>query len=288
VIDLHTHTDESDGSFSPPQLVEAAARIGLEALAISDHDTLNGYDRAVAPAAALNLDLVCGVEIGTTLTAPRLRHVHMLGYFLSAAPPREFRDWLTGIQVDRRRRNRTLAERLRGLGMEVTVEEAEALGRGVTGRPHFAKLLVRKGYVSDPQDAFEKYLGNTAKAYVPRREPSTAEAIARLSAAGALPVLAHPGRLTRERPQILDGLVASLVALGLGGLEVYHSDHTPEDTSRLLGLAQSYGLAITGGSDFHGDAKPGVELGTGCQGNLAVPREVLERLRESAGNGARR
>ncbi len=288
MIDLHTHSDESDGSLSPPLLVEAAARAGLEALAIADHDTLNGYDRAVAPAAALGLDLVCAIEVGTTLADPPLRHVHVLGYFLGEPPQAAFRDWLADIHADRRRRNVALAERLQAMGLPVAVEEAEALGRSVTGRPHFAKLLVRKGFAADSQEAFDKYLGNNASGYVPRKEPSTAEAIGRLLAAGALPVLAHAGRLTRDTPEILDGLVAGLAKLGLGGLEVYHSDHTPEDTRRLLGLADSYGLAVTGGSDFHGDAKPGVELGTGYKGNLTVSREVLENLRDSVNHRPRR
>lgn len=282
MIDLHTHSDQSDGSLSPARLVEAAAAAGLEALAIADHDTLAGYDLARGPAGAAGLDLVCAMELGTTLADPPLRHVHLLAYFLAAPPPAGFRAWLGGIHDDRRRRNRELAARLQTLGLDVTLEEAEALGRSVTGRPHFARVLVKKGYARDVPDAFDKYLGNQAAGYVPRREPATGEAIERMLAAGALPVLAHPARLTRERPGILGGLIADLVKLGLGGLEAYHSDHAPEDTARLLGLAQSYGLAVTGGSDFHGDAKPGVQLGTGLNGNLAVPRQVLDRLRDSA------
>ncbi len=282
MIDLHTHSDASDGSLSPARLVETAVSLGLEALAIADHDTLSGYDLARGPASELGLDLVCAIEVGTTLADPPLRHVHVLGYFLNAPPAAGFRDWLDGIQAHRRRRNALLAGRLQSMGLAVTLEDAEAIGRSVTGRPHFARVLVNLGYARDVPDAFDRYLGNQAPGYVPRREPPAGEAIGRVLTAGGLPVLAHPARLTRERPEILEPLVAHLVKLGLAGLEVYHSDHAPDDTARLLALAQSYGLAVTGGSDFHGEAKPGVELGTGHQGNLAVPREVLDRLRESA------
>jgi len=291
LIDLHTHSDESDGSWSPSRLVEEALKIGLEALAIADHDTLKGHDLAAGPACAGGLDLVCAVEIGTVFAGrqqPPIRHVHVLGYFLNAPPPAEFRSWLVGIQEGRSNRNRLLAERLQSLGLDVSLEEARALGSGLTGRPHFARVLVRKGYASDVQDAFDKYLGRSGKAYVPRREPSSTEAVGQILAAGGLAVLAHPGRLRREQPELGDFLVRGLVKQGLGGVEVYHSDHTAADTQLLLGMAESYGLAITGGSDFHGEAKPGVDLGTGHAGNLSIPREVLERLRTSAAHRPRR
>jgi predicted metal-dependent phosphoesterase TrpH len=290
LIDLHTHSDESDGSWSPSRLVEEALKIGLEALAIADHDTLKGHDLAAGPACASGLDLVCAVEIGTVFAQrgqPPIRHVHVLGYFLNSPPLAEFRNWLVGIQEGRSNRNRLLAERLQSLGLDVSLEEAQALGSGLTGRPHFARVLVRKGYASDVQDAFDKYLGHSGKAYVPRREPSSTEAVGQIMAAGGLAVLAHPGRLRREQPDLGDFLVRGLVEQGLGGVEVYHSDHTAADTQLLLGMAQSYGLAITGGSDFHGEAKPGVELGTGHAGNLSIPREVLERLRTSAAHRPR-
>ena len=290
MIDLHTHSDESDGSWSPSRLVEEALKAGLEALAIADHDTLTGHGLAAGPACAGGLDLVCAVEIGTLFQRreqPPIRHVHLLGYFLNSPPPAEFRSWLVGIQEARNNRNRLLAERLQSLGLDVSLEEAQAMGSGLTGRPHFARVLVRKGYASDVEDAFEKYLGRSGKAYVPRREPSSTEAVGQILAAGGLPVLAHPGRLPQEEPDLLDLLVRELVEQGLGGIEVYHSDHTAADTQLLLGMAESYGLAITGGSDFHGEAKPGVELGTGHARNLSIPREVLERLRDSAAHRPR-
>ncbi|HSW50685.1 MAG TPA: hypothetical protein VLH09_10950, partial [Bryobacteraceae bacterium] len=148
--------------------------------------------------------------------------------------------------------------------------------------PHFARVLLQKGHVADIQDAFDKYLGHSGKAYVPRHEPSTTETVERIRAGGGVAALAHPARLWRERRDLVDLLVRELVEHGLGGIEVFHSDHTPDDARLLLGITESYGLAATGGSDFHGEAKPGVDLGTGHAGNLSIPLEVLERLRASA------
>jgi predicted metal-dependent phosphoesterase TrpH len=291
VIDLHTHSNESDGSLSPLRLIAGAVEAGLEALAVTDHDTLAGYDLAAAAARASGLDLVCAVELGTLLTRQGklpVRHVHLLAYFLDHSPPQSFRDWLGTIHASRRDRNRLLAEKLRSLGLDVRAEEAENLGRSVTGRPHFARLLVQKGFVATVEEAFTRFLSDAAKAFVPRRVPSFAEAAEQILAARALPVLAHPGRLVTGRPHRLEGLVRAMVEQGLRGIEAYHSDHTAADTEQALGLAAAYGLAVSGGSDFHGEAKPGVEMGTGRGGNLAIPLAVLDRMREFVGENPRR
>jgi 3',5'-nucleoside bisphosphate phosphatase len=280
VIDLHTHSDESDGSWSPFRLIDEASRLGVEALAITDHDTLAGFDKVAEPARQSGVDLVCGIELSTVFTRhqrPPVRHVHLLGYFLADPPPPVFRNWLEAIHASRWERNRLLAERLQLLGLDVKAEEAEAVGRTVTGRPHFARVLVQKGFAASVKDAFDRFLGDAAKAFVPRRVPAFSQAAGQLLAAGAVPVLAHPLRLVGERRDRLEALIRGMVAQGLRGIEVFHSDHQPEDSQYLLGLASTLGLAITGGSDFHSDAKPGVELGS-----LAIPLEVLERLRESS------
>jgi predicted metal-dependent phosphoesterase TrpH len=281
VIDLHTHTTESDGSLSPAELVDQACAIGLEALAISDHDTLAGYDGALERARGAGLELVRAIEIGTRHPEPgkpRGRSVHVLGYFLARAPSPMLLKWVAGIQTVRRDRNILLAARLRELGLDVRLEEVEALGRGLTGRPHFARVLVRKGYVATVEDAFSLYLNESAKAYVPRVEPPTTEAIACLREEGALPVLAHPFRLAEGNPQREREMIAAFCGVGLEGIEVWHSDHSSADVDRFLALARWFDLAVTGGSDYHGEAKPGVRLGTGRNGNLAVPRAVLDQL----------
>ncbi len=258
--------------------------LGLEALAITDHDTFKGFELAREPAQAAGLDLVCGVEISTRVKRERqpvLRDVHVLGYFLDQPPPAGIHQWLDALQASRNDRNTRLAAKLQSLGLKVKLEEAQSLGRTLTGRPHFAKVLVEKGYAANIPEAFKQYLDESACAYVPRRNPPFAEAVAMITASGGLPVLAHPYKLAGSCPERLEDLIKDLVEQGLRGIEVYHSEHSPAGISQYLAVAQAHGLVVTGGSDFHGEAKPGVELGRGKGGNLHVPRDVLQRLRES-------
>jgi 3',5'-nucleoside bisphosphate phosphatase len=273
LIDLHTHTTESDGTLSPAELIEAADAIGLEAIAITDHDTFSGYDAAVAAAARRGVDLLCGIEISTAWGKPKERTVHLLGYFFGSPAPADFRAWLAGIQSARRDRNVRLAARLRELGMDVQLAEVEALGRNMTGRPHFARVMVSKGYARDIRDAFDRFLDESAVAYVYRDEPMFEEAVRRVTAAGGLASLAHPIRLDSKNPAEEEQTIATMVEMGLPAIEVWHSDHSPTDTLRYLKLAQKLGLRTTGGSDFHGDVKPNVTLG-----QLKIPRSVLDGL----------
>ncbi len=282
MIDLHSHTTESDGTLSPSELVELAVRTPLEALGITDHDTLAGYDLARPVAGAYGLDLVCGIELSTKLEIEgrkKARSVHLLGYFPGTEPAAEFRGWLLDMQESRRDRNVRLAARLRELGLDIQLDEVRALGRSMTGRPHFARLLLAKGYVATLQEAFDRYLDEAAPGYVERMEPGFAEAVERIQNAGGVSSLAHPVRLADRDYELERRLIKRLVDMGLPGIETYHSDHSPEDTARYLGYAAQYGLAVTGGSDFHGDAKPGALLGTGRGGNLEIPRSVLDQLR---------
>jgi predicted metal-dependent phosphoesterase TrpH len=164
---------------------------------------------------------------------------------------------------------------LRELGFAITVEEAEELGRGMTGRPHFARVMLEKGYVASIRQAFDDYLDESAVAYVYRREPDFAEGVRQIRAAGGIASLAHPVRM----PGDVTAALPQLCAAGLNAIEAYHSDHTPAETELYLDLARRHSLKVTGGSDFHGSFKPEVALGTGRQGNLSIPPEVLEPLR---------
>lgn len=271
LIDLHSHTNESDGSCSPTELVNEAVRTGVSVLGITDHDTFAGYEAARAPAAGAGLNLVCGIELSTKLHG---HSVHLLGYFLGKNGQNGFRDWIKDLQQSRRERNARLAKRLQELGFDITLEEAEARGRGMTGRPHFAELMLEKGYVRNFRQAFDDYLDESAKAYVYRREPTFADGVAKIREAGGIASLAHPVRVKGDVPALLPELRDA----GLNAIEAYHSDHTPEDTALYLDLAKRYGLLVTGGSDFHGEAKPEVSLGTGCAGNLRIPGDLLEQL----------
>jgi len=281
LIDLHSHTNESDGSLAPGQLIEDAVRAGVTVLAITDHDTLAGYDLALEAARAAGLDLVCGIELSTKL---RGRSTHLLGYFPAEAAPEEFRGWVRLQQRSRKDRNIRLVARLRELGFDITLEEAEARGRGMTGRPHFAALMLEKGYVANYRQAFDDYLDESAKAYVYRHEPTFAEGVAVVRRAGGIASLAHPTRVHGD----VEEMMPELCAAGLSAIEAYHSDHTPAETAYFVELARRYDLLVTGGSDFHGEAiKPGVKLGSGYQGNLSVPPDVMEHLRNGAATSSR-
>jgi predicted metal-dependent phosphoesterase TrpH len=285
VIDLHSHTNESDGTLTPLELVDLAMEIGLDALAISDHDTFAGFDRAFPLAQARGLDLVCGIELSTRLpgTTPqpgtKFRTVHLLGYFLHAPPPADFREWLGELIEGRRDRNRRLIASLHQQGIDIDLGDVEKLGRTLTGRPHFARLLIQKGYVSSYDEAFRRYLGESAPTYVERYAPFVVLAIQRVIGAGGLPVLAHPIRLGFRDPAAEEQFIVELRDQGLRGIEVFHSDHRTADMERYAALARKYNLAVSGGSDFHGEVKPQISLGTGYDGNLRIPKSVLDDLR---------
>jgi predicted metal-dependent phosphoesterase TrpH len=280
LIDLHTHTDESDGTFTPAELVDAALAKGLEALGITDHDTFAGYDQAVPLAQSAGLDLVCGIELSTRMDGYDEFSVHLLGYFLHQPPSRAFRTWLCELLAGRRDRNVRLIEKLRSMGLDIELSEVESVGRSLTGRPHFARILVQKGYARNTDDAFRKYLGENAPGYVERHGPSTVNGIQRIVAGGGLAVVAHPIRLGIRDAKAEEAMILELCEAGLGGIEVYHSDHRPKDAERYECLAKKLDLAVTGGSDFHGAVKPRHALGTGIKHNLNIPRELLDRLRK--------
>ena len=275
MIDLHTHTHASDGTFSPPELVEESLRAGVRVLGITDHDTFAGHDEAVPYASAAGIELICGIELSTKLYGNR--SVHLLGYFLDGGPSQDFREWILDMQAARRDRNVRLAARLRQLGFDITLEEVQARGRGMTARPHFAQVMLEKGYVTSLQQAFDEYLDESAIGYVYRREPPFAEGVRRIQDAGGITSLAHPVRV----PGDLTTVLPELCAVGLDAIEVYHSDHSRDQTELFLSLAARHGLLITGGSDFHGSAKPGIALRTG-RGNLDIQHGLWETLRSQA------
>ena len=253
---------------------------GLEALAITDHDTLAGYDGAEPAARAVGLDLVCGIEISTRFHG---RSVHLLGYFVHQPPTDEFREWLLALQTSRRDRNVRLIERLRSLGVDISLQEVQAKGRTMTGRPHFARVLVEKGYVRNIDQAFDQYLDESAKGYVERQEVAMHEGIERVVKGGGIASLAHPVRVgrrgLRDGHEELERWVEEMRGMGMRAIEAFHSDHRPADVERYLDLARRLELEVTGGSDFHGANKARIQLGHGFEGNLSVPGWVLERLR---------
>jgi hypothetical protein len=281
VIDLHSHTNESDGTFTPLELVELAVERGVEALAISDHDTFAGYNQALPEAQKRGLDLVCGIELSTRVQGTRSHSVHLLAYFLHQKPAEEFCAWLEELLEGRRDRNRRLIASLRDKGVDIELAEVERLGRTLTGRPHFARILIDKGYATGFDDAFRSYLGESAPTYVERFAPYVPDTIGRVRQAGGLPVLAHPIRLGIRDAAAEEAFISEMRDAGLGGIEVFHSDHRPADVERYARIARKFKLLVTGGSDFHGANKPNISLGTG-QGNLNIPMSVLNDLRACA------
>jgi 3',5'-nucleoside bisphosphate phosphatase len=284
LVDLHTHTDRSDGSTPPCDLVRQASAEGLRAIAMADHDTLAGYDAASPMAADCGVELICAVELSTRPNercdgGKRERSVHVLGYWLSSDPTVEFRRYLETQQASRRKRNVDLVAKLRQLGVSITIEDAEVYGRNQVGRPHFARVLLNKGYVSNLQEAFDVYLADEAKAGVERDEPTLEEGIRRIKDSGGIATLAHPVRLPQRGPD-LERLVEHLLEAGLEGIEVYHSEHAPADCAEFARIARRFGLVSTGGSDYHGDNKPEIRLGSGIDGNVRLTYSLLEEMRD--------
>lgn len=273
MIDLHTHTNRSDGSDPPERIPELAAEAGCSAVAITDHDRLDGIPRARARGEVLGVRVVGGCELSCGSDAGP---VHLLAYFVEDGEG-PLQDALASVQEGRADRNRRLAARLAELGLPAGLEEIEVeAGGGSVGRPHVAAVLVRKGVVSSVQEAFDVWLAAGRPGYVERARLALPEATSAIHASGGVVVVAHPFSLGLE-PHQLDQAVAVMAAQGVDGLEALYGRYSPEDRERLAALAHRHGLVATGGSDYHGSYKPDLRVGTGL-GDLAVPDDVLERL----------
>jgi predicted metal-dependent phosphoesterase TrpH len=273
VIDLHLHSIFSDGFWTPEELVAEAVRHGLTAVALTDHDTTRGVPRFLEAAQRCGLCAVPGVEISAQ---SEFGAMHILGYFLRHRDPR-LCDQLDRLREARDTRNRRILERLAEAGCPLSAEEVEAEAGGhVVGRPHFARAMIRRGYVKDKQEAFDKYLARGKAAYVGRRRFSPEESIRILREAGGVPVLAHPFTLGLEGAALRTCLV-DLAGAGLEGVEVYYPQHGRHQQARYLKLAADLGLVPTGGSDFHGEAASGLRMGVGF-GRLRVPDDIVPRL----------
>lgn len=285
-IDLHIHSNASDGSLPPVEVVRLAQERGLRALALTDHDTIDGLAEAVAAGEQVGVEVIPGVEISA-------RHpggsMHILGYFLEYED-RLLAQRLAVLKQARKDRNPQIIAKLNALGIPLRMEQVERIsGRGQMGRPHIARALYEGGYVRSLQEAFDIYLGNQGKAYVSKFRFPPEEAVEMIREAKGVPVLSHPFTLNLRNSEDLRGRLQELKGLGLAGIEVFYPEHSPEQTALYLGLARELGLLVTGGSDFHGDNKPEVELGRiSCQKKLTYDLvEALKawRQKEYAGGG---
>lgn len=268
-VDLHVHSTASDGTLTPRDLVLRAAERGLSAIALADHDSVDGVPEALAAGERAGVTVVPAVELSAIHEE---RDVHILGYFIDHASTR-FRDRLRELRDARLDRARRIVEVLRADGYEVDLDDVLALSDGgAVGRSHVARALVDRGHVTDVREAFERLLGRGKPYYVPKDVTAPAEVVGLVREAGGLPVLAHPAVTGVE------ALVAALVPAGLAGVEAYHSEHDPAQTARCVELAREHGLLVTGGSDYHGPSTTGAELGV-----PEVDDAVLAALAQAAG-----
>ncbi len=286
-IDLHTHSTSSDGSLEPDALVRHAYGLGLAAVALTDHDTVSGVGAALEEGEKLGMEVIPGVEISVSLSSWELPaftrshaepEMHLLGYFFSGSYEL-LAGTLDELQQKREQRNPKIIAKLRELGFDITLEEAarKAAG-GIVGRPHIARVLLEKGYISSISEGFDRYLAAGRPAYFRKDKLTPEEGIAEIIRAGGVPVLAHPIYLGIGGRQLGEVLVR-LKAAGLKGIEAIYTENTKEQTEELLKLAEEYDLKVTGGSDFHGSFKPDIEAGTG-RGGLRIPYSLLSALKE--------
>lgn len=283
-IDLHTHSDRSDGTMSPADLVAAAAAAGLDVVAITDHDCFAGWDEAVRAGHSHGVRVVRGVEVSTRFHGAS---VHLLGYLPDPAYP-PLVGQLDAILAGRTDRMPRIVGRLQELGVSITEDDVAAVSgdAAAIGRPHIADALVRLGVVATRGEAFARFLGPRGPAYLDRYAAPLEQMIAILRSAGAVSVVAHPWGRYDHRALDADGF-AALRDLGLDGVEVDHQDHDPQTRDRLRALALDLDLIVTGSSDFHGAGKVGHDLGcnTTAPGEFERLLDAAQRHREAAGRG---
>ena len=278
-IDLHIHSTASDGSLTPADIIDHAQKLNLAAIAITDHDSVDGSKEALQIGIPPSLHFLTGVEISAAHPPffPGSGSFHILGYAIHL-DNRELNQALGKLQEARKNRNPEILKRLNKLGFRISLEEVnQEVGEGQLGRPHIAYAMVKKGFVASINEAFDKYLGTAKPAYVDKDRIECEQAINLIRAAGGVPVLAHPALLNIENDQKLDALLQNLIKIGLAGIEVYYPGHSPQQIQQYTELAGKYGLLITGGTDFHGSITHEIKMGSGT-GDLFVPYNLYKEL----------
>lgn len=265
LVDMHVHTTASDGGFTPTQIVEEAARIGLAGIAITDHDTTEGYEEARSAGRKLGVRVLPGIEISLEF----VNNTHLLGYF-----PNGYHEGFVAsiekLKQYRQERIPKIIARLAELGCPIEMDEVLTVaGEGQVGRPHIAKVLVDRGYVKTTKEAFDSYLASYASAYVKKKKFDPKEAIDLINNCGGIPVLAHPITMEMDMRYLHDQIRA-WKTMGLKGLEVYYSEYSKDQEATMQSISEQEGMLKTGGSDFHGPTKPDISLGKG-KGKLKIP-----------------
>jgi predicted metal-dependent phosphoesterase TrpH len=273
-IDLHTHSDESDGTFTPSEVVRRAAELGLDVVALTDHDTTSGLEEATEAAREVGVELVPGVEFSAEHQATS---IHVLCYWMDVSNE-DLQTELQRLRDDRFRRGEMMIEKLQALGFDISFGRVrEIAGGGNIVRPHVAQAMVEAGIVADEAEAFDRYIADGGPAHVPKHALDPLDSVDLIVRAGGVCVLAHPG-MWGAQSSVPDDLIAAMAERGMVGLEVDHTDHTPEQRAIYRAMAEHLGLVATGGSDCHGTRYDPIRLGT----SLCVP-EQFAALRARAG-----
>jgi predicted metal-dependent phosphoesterase TrpH len=278
-IDLHIHSTASDGTLRPSEILTLAQDLNIAAISITDHDTLEGSKNALSCGIPPSVKFLTGVEIGADPPDSFFLSgsLHILGYAVDVHHP-DLNQTLSKLKESRENRNPRILKLLSGLGIEITFDELRNLAEdSQLGRPHIARLMVKKGYVQSIDAAFDQYLGHGKPAYVDRFRFGCEDTIRIILDAGGIPVLAHPMLLGIQQYEIFEDLIAVLTEMGMRGIEVYYPEHTRNLVAYYTRLAHHHDLLITGGTDFHGDINPEIQMGSGT-GDLYIPYKLYEKL----------
>lgn len=273
-IDLHTHSTCSDGTFTPAEVVKEAAKAGLSAIALTDHDTIDGLEEAIEAGKKYGVEVITGIEF--SVAADTEMHLLGLDFFLDCP---EIRNILDEMIIQRDKRNIEVIKLLENIGIHITIDDilAEATSK-VTGRSQIAKAMLKKGYANTIKEAFDKYLSFDKPAFVPRSTLSPEDAIRIIKKCGGKSFLAHLNQ-TGKTDEELYTILTHLKDCGLDGIEGYYTEYTETMNTRYRKMADDLGLLLSGGSDFHGTNKDGYEIGKG-KGNLKIPYELLEKIKQ--------
>lgn len=277
-VDLHIHSTASDGSLTPRAIVDHARTLGLKAIAITDHDTIDGIRAVLTPGGPRDLHVLTGVELSANPpeSFADAGSFHILGYGIRLNDP-DLNTTLITLRQARHQRNPRILSRLAELSIDLSLDEVDSEAPdGMIGRPHIARAMVRKGYAAHIDEAFDRYLAKGRPAFVEKTKLDCAQALAAIIRAGGIAVLAHPVSLDMDL-RTLKALLLTMIPMGLTGLEAFYPGHTPEMTRAYTTLARELGLIVTGGSDFHGAFKPDIRMGTG-KGSLRVPFHVYQDI----------
>lgn len=278
-IDLHTHSLKSDGSMTPAEVVQEAKKAGLSAIALSDHDTVDGLPEAIAEGKKIGIEVVPAIEFSVQSKT----ETHILGYYIDYENP-ELKKILEEVVDLRIERNHVTCQRLNELGFDITLEEVRALApNNFVGRAHFARVLMDKGYTQSVKEGFDKYMSAGQYAYCEKQRLTAEQAVKLIKKCGGLAFVAHPHLIKISDDELIE-LLKRLKGYGLDGVEGYYTDYTPEMQEKFQSMAEELGLLISGGTDFHAKMKPHISIGTGL-GNMKIPYEVLGKIKEKKFGG---